>query len=146
MKINVITFLFIGALSINAMAQTEKTEKLSEVKTEKKVAANVKVPTLTDSYADFKVLAMHRIVDNEKSVVALNSMRGMPDPEEMAFYKEKVALFEKRNNEMKNKINDFDVTTGTEKKLTEFKKRWNWAMDELSVYEKNLMTENFLKK
>jgi hypothetical protein len=146
MKINVITFLFIGALSINAMAQTEKTETLSEVKTEEKVGTNPKTPTLDESYQDFKTMAMHRVVDNEKSLATLNTMRGIFDPQELAFYKEKVAIFEKRNNEMKTKISDFDVKTSNEKQLIEFKKRWNWAMDELSVYEKNLMTENFLKK
>jgi hypothetical protein len=87
-----------------------------------------------------------RIADNEKSLITLRATQNIKDVQERAFYNEKVVLFETRNMEMNNKMYTFNVVSGTIIQFMEFKKRWHWAMDELSIYEKNLMTENFLNK
>lgn len=102
--------------------------------------------TLVELNKAFIVRAKMRIADNEKSVLVLKATQNIKDNTERAYYNERVLLFEKRNMEMNNKIYEFNVVSGTIAEFNEFKKRWHWAMDELSIYEKNLMTENFLNK
>jgi hypothetical protein len=109
--------------------------------------ANTHAPlTLKELNQEFILRAKMRIADNEKSLVVLKGTQNIQDKQERAFYNEKVALFETRNNEMNNKMYAFNVVSGTNVQFAEFKKRWHWAMDELSIYEKNLMTENYLNK
>jgi len=120
----------------NTQANSNSTETVLPAETETLASLNKK----------FIERAKMRIIDNEQSLTLLRSIKNINDKEEYTFYLEKVDLFEKRNLEMKNKINEFNITTGTKVEFMEFKKRWHWAMDELSVYEKNLMTENFLHK
>jgi hypothetical protein len=102
--------------------------------------------TLIDQNKAFITRAKMRITDNEKSLVTMKATQNIKDKQELIYYKEKVELFETRNMEMNNKIYAFNVVSGTNAQFMEFKKRWHWAMDELSVYQKNLMTENFLNK
>jgi hypothetical protein len=102
--------------------------------------------TLIESNKAFITRAKMRITDNEKSLVTMKATQNIKDKQELIYYKEKVELFETRNMEMNNKIYAFNVVSGTNAQFMEFKKRWHWAMDELSVYQKNLMTENFLNK
>jgi hypothetical protein len=94
----------------------------------------------------FIIRAKMRIADNEKSLVTMKATQNIKDEQELIYYKENVELFETRNMEMNNKIYSFNVVSGTNAQFMEFKKRWHWAMDELSVYQKNLMTENYLNK
>jgi hypothetical protein len=114
-------------------------------KNQEAALANVPV-TLVDINKAFITRAKMRVADNEKSLITMREMHGIKDPQAEAYYKENVALFEKRNIKMNNKMYIFNVVSGTVSAFTEFKKRWHWAMDELCVYEKNLMTENFLNK
>jgi hypothetical protein len=102
--------------------------------------------SLNELNQEFITRAKMRIADNEKSLGVLKGTQNIQDQQERAYYNEKVALFETRNMEMNNKMYDFNVVSGTNVQFAEFKKRWHWAMDELSIYEKNLMTENFLNK
>ena len=102
--------------------------------------------TLIELNKAFITRAKMRITDNEKSLVTMKATQNIKDKQELIYYKEKVELFETRNMEMNNKIYAFNVVSGTSAQFMEFKKRWHWAMDELSVYQKNLMTENFLNK
>ena len=102
--------------------------------------------TLIELNKAFITRAKMRITDNEKSLVTMKATQNIKDKQELIYYKEKVELFETRNMEMNNKIYAFNVVSGTNAQFMEFKKRWHWAMDELSVYQKNLMTENFLNK
>jgi hypothetical protein len=102
--------------------------------------------TVIEMNQEFITRAKMRIADNEKSVITMKATQNIKDQEERAFYNEKVLLFENRNMEMNNKIYGFNVVSGTNAQFIEFKKRWHWAMDELSIYQKNLMTENFLNK
>ena len=111
------------------------------------VASDNKVPlTLKELNQEFIIRAKMRIADNEKSVFVMKATQNIQNKEELIYYKEKVLLFENRNMEMNNKMYAFNVVSGTMPQFLEFKKRWHWAMDELSVYQKNLMTENFLNK
>ena len=102
--------------------------------------------TLIELNKAFITRAKMRITDNEKSLVTMKATQNIKDKQELIYYKEKVELIETRNMEMNNKIYAFNVVSGTNAQFMEFKKRWHWAMDELSVYQKNLMTENFLNK
>lgn len=112
-----------------------------------KEVATVSAPmTLVELNQAFITRAKMRIADNEKSIILLKATQNIKDKEELIYYNERVALFEKRNMEMNNKMYDFNVISGTLPQFNEFKKRWHWAMDELSTYEKNLMTENYLNK
>ncbi len=110
-------------------------------------AALVSTPvTLVDMNKAFITRAKMRVADNEKSLITMRATNYIQDPQALVFYKENVTLFEKRNMELNNKMYTFNVVSGSVAEFMEFKKRWHWAMDELSVYQKNLMTENFLNK
>ena len=134
--------MLILAASTQITSIAQNTEVNSKAKETELKPAPVTSETIKK---DFVELAGHRIVDNEKSVNILKKTQNIKDDEVRALYNENVLIFEKRNNEMKEKIKDFNVNA-TRAQQMEFIKRWNWAMDELSVFEKNLMTENFLHK
>lgn len=133
---------------LHTMAQNAsiKQNKENTVASTSTVSTSHAALTLTELNQEFITRAKMRIADNEKSLITLKATQNIKDVQERAFYNEKVALFETRNMEMNNKMYAFNVVSGTVIQFMEFKKRWHWAMDELSIYEKNLMTENFLNK
>lgn len=128
---------------LNTMAQNAS---IQQPNSNKEVAVAPSQASLETMYNEFIERANARIIDNEKSLVLLKTIQNIKDKEELAFYNEKVLIFEKRNNEMKSKMHDFNINSGTKAQFNEFKKRWHWGMDELIIYEKNLMTENYLNK
>ena len=93
---------------------------------------------------EFTALAKLKVIENEKSVVTLKAAYRFKSKQELDYYREKVQLFETRNNDLNNKMYAFNVVSGTLSQFNEFKKRWFWAMDELIVYEKNLNSENLI--
>lgn len=148
MKIKMLLLMSILSTQLHTMAQNAsiKQKKENTVATTSTVSTSHAALTLTELNQEFITRAKMRIADNEKSLITLKATQNIKDVQERAFYNEKVALFETRNMEMNNKMYAFNVVSGTVIQFMEFKKRWHWAMDELSIYEKNLMTENFLNK
>jgi hypothetical protein len=148
MKIKMLLLMSILSTQLHTMAQNAsiKQNKENTVATTSTVSTSHAALTLTELNQEFITRAKMRIADNEKSLITLKATQNIKDVQERAFYNEKVALFETRNMEMNNKMYAFNVVSGTVIQFMEFKKRWHWAMDELSIYEKNLMTENFLNK
>jgi len=148
MKIKMLLLMSILSTQLHTMAQNAsiKQNKENTVATASTVSTSHAALTLTELNQEFITRAKMRIADNEKSLITLKATQNIKDVQERAFYNEKVALFETRNMEMNNKMYAFNVVSGTVIQFMEFKKRWHWAMDELSIYEKNLMTENFLNK
>ena len=146
MKLKVLLLMLILSTQINTNAQNVAL-KSSNNKESSALASKTPQPlTLTELNQESILRAKMRIADNERSLITLKATQNIKDAQERVFYNEKVALFETRNMEMNNKMYTFNVVSGTVVQFNEFKKRWHWAMDELSIYEKNLMTENYLNK
>jgi hypothetical protein len=148
MKIKMLLLISILSTQLYTTAQNAsvKQNKENTVASASTKLTTPVVLTLTELNQEFITRAKMRIADNEKSLITLRATQNIKDVQERAFYNEKVVLFETRNMEMNNKMYTFNVVSGTIIQFMEFKKRWHWAMDELSIYEKNLMTENFLNK
>lgn len=143
MKLNVLLLAIILITNLNAKAQNVA---LNNKESAPKAQIKKEPLTIIEMNQEFITRAKMRIADNDRSLVLLRATQAIKDVQERLYYNEKVALFEKRNMEMNNKMYEFNVVSGTLIQFNEFKKRWHWAMDELSVYEKNLMTENYLNK
>lgn len=142
-KLPMLMIMLILSAQINCMAQnmTAKPDKKLNT-TEEAVATNTRQLVLLKN--EFITLAKVRITENEKSVVTLKAAYRFKNKQELDYYREKVLLFESRNNDLNNKMYAFNVVSGTLSQFNEFKKRWFWAFDELSVYEKNLNSENLI--
>ena len=142
MKTKFFLLVFVLSTPLYILAQNAEIKSTND---QQAAAANIPI-TLVEMNKAFITRAKMRVADNETSLITMRATNYIQDPQELVFYKENVTLFEKRNMEMNNKMYTFNVVSGSVAEFMEFKKRWHWAMDELSVYQKNLMTENYLNK
>lgn len=143
MKTHLLILTFILFAQSNTGAQNLAANTKKPITTNK--VASVDTPqtkTLVVLKDEFVKQAKLKITENEKSIAALKAVPQIKDKQELAYYKEKVQLFESRNNDLNNRMYEFNVVSGTVYQFNEFKKRWYWALDELEVYEKNLKGEN----
>jgi hypothetical protein len=140
MKTKFLTFTITGVIalmSLSVFAQENKkaAKARKEVSKAEKNLQEAKIDSAEDFYR-FKKDAEFRISENEKRIAELKAKRSNDSEEARKKYDDKVLTLERKNNELRKRINDAN-TTKTDM-WTSFKRGFNNDMKSLEDAIKNI--------
>jgi len=138
-RVTVASCSFIAVMA-SCSSPAEKVEKAES----KVVEANNNLDSAIKNYQTdmnaYRIETANKIADNEKSIAAFNLKTAKDKKEARAEYLKKITVLEKRNAELKKKLDDYkDV--GDDKWKT-FKVEFNKEMDELGKSIKDLTSKH----
>jgi hypothetical protein len=134
------TILTIAFVVISCTSPEEKVEKAEK----KVIEANVKLDSAVKNYQEdmtaYRIETANRIIANEKAISDFNAKIAKEKKQKRAEYLEDIAKLEKKNTEMKVKLNSYKDNGSDKWKI--FKMEFIKEMDDLGKSIKDLTTKD----
>lgn len=144
MKKTILTLAITGIIAASGLtASGQENKNAAKARKETTAAQKDLQEAKTDSAADFqkfKKEAEMNIRENQKTIAALKAKKLNKSKEVNAKYNKKVLTLEKKNNELKRKIEAADDTKTTA--WSSFKREFSHDMDELGHAIKDIGVDN----
>lgn len=141
MKKSVITIGAVAIISATTLISCfSNDKKVEEAKHNVVVAKQELNQAIKDSIQDFKNQSEQKIVDYEKQIEDLKAYIDQQDKKDKSIYEKEIAILEKKNKEMKDKLINFKDES--QEKWLVFQKEFNTDMDELGTAFKNFVKKD----
>lgn len=130
-----------GASTISCTNSTsEKLEKAKDNSVEAQEDLNKANSDYLADVENYRKISSERIIANEKSIAEFNQRTSNEKAEAKLEYKKKIAELEKKNSDMKKRLDDYKADG--KDKWQDFKTEFNHDMDELGMAFRDLTVKN----
>jgi TolA-binding protein len=139
LKLTAVAFSLICIIA-SCSTPAEKVEKAETKVTEANNNLDSAIKNYQTDISSYRIEIANRIATNEKSIADFNLKTSKDKKEARTDYLKKIAVLEKKNAELKKKLDDYKDNGDDKWKI--FKMEFNKEMDELGKSIKDLTSKN----